>query len=119
MERWSQQGASSRSSAVSRVLLHLDAVMEETYRLFNCVRCRKLVKICQKCDHGNQYCRTCAPLARRDSLLRAGARYQRTERGRRNHAARQQRYLDNKMTEHKANERAFCVGAEYVAGWFA
>ena len=78
--------------------------MEETYRLFCCARCRDLVKICQKCDHGNQYCRTCAPLARRDSVLRAGAKYQKTERGRTNHAARQQRYLDRKMTHHGSPE---------------
>lgn len=74
--------------------------MEQSYRLFICGRCRTQVHICRRCDHGNQYCRTCAPLARQDSLLRAGDKYQKTERGRANHAARQQRYLERKMTHH-------------------
>ena len=100
MERWSRRGASSRSPAVSSILLSLVAVMEETHRLFSCCRCRAPVRICQKCDHGNRYCRKCAPLARQDSLRRAGAKYQQTERGRINHAARQQRYLEYKMTHH-------------------
>ena len=103
-KRWSRTGSSSSRPAVSRALFHRDAAMEKSYRLFNCGRCRTQVRICQKCDHGNQYCRSCAPLARQDSLLRAGVKYQRTKRGRENHAARQQRYLDNKMTHHGSSE---------------
>ncbi len=95
---------------MSRVLLPLAVVMEKTYRLFSCARCRTQMRICQKCDHGNQYCKTCAPLARRDSVLRAGAKYQKTKRGRDNHAARQQRYLDNKMTHHGSPQ---CVEASH------
>lgn len=70
--------------------------MIESYRLFNCNRCRVQVRICQRCDRGNIYCPTCASQARKESKNRAGAKYQKTERGKEKHAVRQQRYLDNK-----------------------
>ena len=76
-------------------------LMEPNARLYHCLRCRELVWICSKCDRGHIYCVCCAPLARRESLQAAGQRYQQTSRGRRHHAARQQRYLqrqDTKMT---------------------
>jgi hypothetical protein len=51
------------------------------------------VCICAACDHGNVYCAAeCARLARRESLRRAGVRYQRTLGGARRHAERQRRY---------------------------
>jgi len=80
----------------------------ESYRLFNCNRCHVQVHICRRCDRGNIYCRPCAPEARKESVRRAGAEYQRKERGRENHAARQQRYLDNKERDH-AVEQHRCV----------
>jgi len=77
---------------------------EPTYRLYHCRRCAVQVSICRQCDHGNVYCRReCAELARRDSLRRAGARYQRTFRGACRHAARQRRYCERgaKVTHHR------------------
>lgn len=66
---------------------------EPTYRLYHCRRCRTQVSICAACDHGNIYCaRECSRLARCESVGRAGARYQKTLRGARCHAARQRRY---------------------------
>jgi hypothetical protein len=69
----------------------LGALGEPTYRLYNCQRCGVQVRICRRCDHGNLYCAgECARIRRRESLRRAGARYQRTRRGACCHAARQQ-----------------------------
>jgi transposase len=67
--------------------------MENPARLFHCARCRAQVLICSRCDRGNLYCgRICAQQARRESLRAAGARYQRSRRGRLCHAERQRRY---------------------------
>ena len=53
--------------------------LEPTYRLYQCQRCDVQVRICCHCDHGNIYCAgECAQIRRRESLRRAGARYQRT-----------------------------------------
>lgn len=67
--------------------------MENTARLFNCVRCHRQVLICRHCDRGNIYCDTpCSQTARRESLRAAGRRYQRARQGRICHAGRQRRY---------------------------
>lgn len=51
-----------------------------TYRLYHCQRCGMQVCICAQCDCGNVCCPgECAEFARRESLRRAGARYQRPE----------------------------------------
>ena len=84
--------AAALSSAVEEGVLGL---LEEpaTYRLYHCRRCRMQVCVCAQCDCGNLYCPgDCAELARRESVRRAGARYQRTPRGARRHAERQRRY---------------------------
>ena len=61
-----------------------------TYRLYSCARCGAQVNLCLRCDRGNRYCvEGCARIRRRESLLRAGARYQRSYRGACRHAARQ------------------------------
>jgi hypothetical protein len=66
---------------------------EPAYRLYNCARCQLQVRICQRCDHGNVYCAgECANIRRRESLLRAQARYQRSRQGARRHAERQRRW---------------------------
>lgn len=70
-------------------------------RRFNCARCHIQVFICRRCDRGNIYCPTCAVLARKESLGRAGSKYQSTVKGKANHAARQQEYLIRK--EQKAS----------------
>ena len=77
---------------------------EPTYRLYHCRRCAVQISICTRCDHGNVYCRgECTQLARRESLRRAGARYQRTFRGASRHAARQRRYRERcaEVTHHR------------------
>ncbi len=62
-------------------------------RLFRCVRCHEMVRICRRCDRGNRYCsRECSRLGRQDSLREARRRYARSDRGRAHHAARQKRY---------------------------
>jgi len=67
--------------------------MENTARLYNCVRCHCQVTICSHCDRGNIYCGTsCANLTRRESLKAAGRRYQGSRRGRLKHAERQHHY---------------------------
>ncbi len=67
--------------------------MVKSHRLLICARCSCQVRICTRCDRGNVYCsKFCAGLARSRSLRGAGRRYQQTRAGRRNHAARQQRY---------------------------
>ena len=49
------------------------------------------------CYRGHRYCsEACAAEGRRQSVLRAGAKYQQTEAGRANHALRQQRYLERR-----------------------
>ncbi len=89
--------AATLSSAVGEGVLGL---LEEsaTYRLYHCCRCGMQVCICVQCDCGNVYCPgDCAELARRESVRRAGARYQRTLRGARRHAERQRRYRQRRQ----------------------
>jgi hypothetical protein len=53
------------------------------------------VSLCGRCDRGNIYCAgECAVKCRRESRRRAGARYQRTCRGARRHAVRQQTWRE-------------------------
>ena len=69
------------------------ASMVESHRLLICKACRHQIRICTRCDRGNVYCsKHCARKARCRSLHRSGRRYQKTPRGKRNHAARQMRY---------------------------
>lgn len=65
-------------------------MLEDAPRLYHCGRCGEQVRICRRCDRGNTYCAgPCAPIRRRESLHRAGARYQQSYRGACRHAARQ------------------------------
>ena len=77
---------------------------EESYRLYSCRRCAQQVRICRRCDRGNQYCAAeCARLRRRESLRRASVRYQTSYRGASRHAARQRRWRlrrTQKVTHH-------------------
>jgi hypothetical protein len=71
---------------------------EESYRLYSCRRCARQVRICRRCDRGNQYCAAeCARIRRRESLRRAGARYQTSYRGAFRHAARQREWRARRM----------------------
>jgi hypothetical protein len=66
---------------------------QQSYRLYSCRGCARQVRICRRCDRGNQYCAgPCARQCRRESLRRAGARYQSSYRGACRHAARQRRW---------------------------
>ena len=76
------------------------AASEQTYRLYNCARCAQQVHICRRCDRGNQYCAgECAQIRRRESLQRAGERYQRSYRGACAHAARQRAWRERQTQE--------------------
>ena len=67
--------------------------MKRDYRLFLCAGCLAQVAICSFCDSGQRYCpEDCSREARRASWRAASRRYQATPRGRRLHAARQERY---------------------------
>jgi hypothetical protein len=78
---------------------------EPTYRLYLCCLCAVLVCICSECDHGNIYCsKDCRTQARRASQRRASARYQRTLRGARKHALRQQRWRERRKVTHQGCE---------------
>lgn len=76
------------------------AANEQSYRLYNCGRCAEQVRICRRCDRGNQYCPGgCAELRRRESMRRAGARYQGSYRGAYAHAARQRAWRERQAQE--------------------
>jgi len=85
-------------------------------RLYVCPRCGEQVRICPRCDRGNQYCGpACSTAARRESVRAAGARYQRTRRGRHCHARRQRRYRD-RHGEGCAREEVTHHGSAVAAG---
>jgi len=77
--------------------------MERSARLFNCAHCHRQVIICSCCDRNNIYCcAECSRIARHQTLLYAGRRYQNSKIGRHKHADRQRRYRQriNKVTHH-------------------
>jgi ferredoxin len=66
---------------------------EPVVRVYDCRRCGVCVRVCSGCDRGQAFCAAeCAKLSRRESVRRAGARYQRSRRGAHRHAARQRRW---------------------------
>ena len=68
-------------------------VRERTFRGYECRRCGVAVCICSECDAGHGYCNgSCAQEQRRLDMRAAGVRYQRSRRGARRHAARQQKW---------------------------
>ena len=80
--------------------------MNQSNRLYHCVRCHRQVIICRYCDRGNRYCSgDCSSLTRQANVKRAGRRYQLTSQGRRLHAARQMRYQrrQNKKVTHQGS----------------
>lgn len=91
-------------------------------RIFRCARCGQMALICHRCDRGQIYCaRGCARTARRESLRRAGARYQQSPRGQRKHAASQARYRrkqQEKVTHQGSSDPGAlvkpCVAAETI-----
>jgi hypothetical protein len=75
-------------------------------RLYNCQRCNVQITICRHCDHGNRYCMECAPVAHQEARKRAAVRYQDSQQGRLNHAARQSQYRERqkKKVTHKGSK---------------
>jgi hypothetical protein len=89
---------------------------EESYRLYSCRRCAQQVRICRNCDHGHQYCAgECARIRRRESLRRAGARYQRSYHGACYHAARQRTWRARQMQKVTHQGSPEVVGVVIVA----
>jgi hypothetical protein len=86
---------------------------EQSYRLYSCRRCARQVRICRHCDRGNQYCEgECAGIRRRESLRRAGSRYQLSYRGACCHAVRQRRWRErqqHKVTHHGSTEAGAAI----------
>jgi hypothetical protein len=73
---------------------------EQTYRLYSCARRAQQVRICRECDRGNRYCPgECAQIRQRESLRRAGERYQCSYRGAYAHAARQRAWRERQAQE--------------------
>lgn len=71
----------------------VQAVRRKAHRLFTCAQCGCLTQICTSCDRGQRYCGpTCRRQARKQQQHEAGYHYQRSERGRQQHAARQRAY---------------------------
>lgn len=61
--------------------------------MYRCAGCGKPSLICGFCDRGQIYCAAgCSAQVRRESVRRAGQKYQRSFFGRYKHAARQARY---------------------------
>ena len=80
--------------------------MQNSSRLYHCCRCHAQVIVCSHCDRGQRYCTDgCSQKARKNSMRRAGAKYQATRPGRMNNAARQRRYRERqqqKVTHHRS-----------------
>jgi hypothetical protein len=80
--------------------------MQSSSRLYQCCRCHAQVIVCRRCDRGQRYCTDgCSQAARKESIKRAGGKYQATRPGRINNAARQQRYRERqqqKVTHHRS-----------------
>lgn len=67
--------------------------MEDSYRIFNCARCSKLVHICPRCDRGNRYCSAqCAEIARDEKQERSRRKYEASPKGLATAAARMKRW---------------------------
>lgn len=80
--------------------------MQSSSRLYHCCRCHAQVIVCRHCDRGQRYCTGgCSHAARKESIKRAGVKYQATRSGRINNAARQQRHRQRqqqKVTHHRS-----------------
>lgn len=85
-------------------------VPEQSYRLYNCACCAQQVRICRYCDRGNLYCAGgCAAVRRRESVRRAGERYQLSYPGACRHAARQRAWRERQA--HKVTHQGSLAAA--------
>ncbi len=62
-----------------------------TYRLFQCHCCLLAVDLCSRCDRGNIYCRTCAPVCVAERISRARRAYRNSTKGKKVRAAAEKR----------------------------
>jgi hypothetical protein len=77
---------------------------QKSHRIFICGRCKKQVRICTDCDHGQIYCPLhCAEEARAESIRKASSTYQKKPEGRDNHARRQKRYRNRPKTNNSTS----------------
>ena len=83
------------------------------YRIFCCEGCGALLCVCHGCDRGQRYCPSndCGKRARQQALRRYRARYQKTLRGGRLHAARQAAYRQRKAEQKKVTDHALTSSA--------
>lgn len=78
-----------------------------------CQACGQWFVLCSSCDRGQRYCgELCAEEARRVSVQAAGAKYQRTARGRARHAERQRRYRARQRAAAASVTHRGCSGFE-------
>jgi hypothetical protein len=75
-------------------------------RMFLCLRCRRQLLICRRCDRGQVYCgQDCALEVRRSRQREARRRYQASERGRQMHAERSRRYRASGRPVHRVTDQ--------------
>lgn len=87
-----------RHRSTSTGVAQREATEKSALRLYRCARCGQVALVCRRCEHGQIYCaKPCAKQARLESQRRAGARYQRTKEGRRDHADRQTSYREDRL----------------------
>jgi hypothetical protein len=81
---------------------------DDRVRLFQCARCGIEVGVCAPCDRGQIYCAgECRVIRRRESRRRSAAKYQRTRRGARKHAARQSAWRLANLSIQKVTHHGF------------
>jgi hypothetical protein len=89
------------------------AMIEDSYRLYSCGRCRRQTHICPRCDRGQIYCgATCSKHSRRQKQREAGRRYQQSRRGRLMHARRQQRYRQRQRAPQEVTHQGIPASSE-------
>ena len=74
-------------------------------RRFRCYHCGAYVNVCAPCDRGQRYCSpSCRDTARAAAMRVAGIIYQRSDRGREKHAARQRAYWARRRAKQRSGE---------------
>jgi hypothetical protein len=81
-------------------------------RRFRCYHCGAYVNVCAPCDRGQRYCSpSCRDTARAAAVRVAGIIYQRSERGREKHAARQRAYWARRRANQLSSEPSASAAA--------
>ncbi len=71
-----------------------------TYRLFQCYRCLLPVDLCSRCDRGNIYCKTCAPVRKAERISRARSAYRNSTDGKKVRAAAEKQRRKRRRLQH-------------------